>query len=101
MLAEVTDTSADTAEQSSQALLAELGAAHGRPVPLHGEEDGAWPVPGRLGLAPLPQSQLRSTGGTPTGLEGTLVLPDGERAVSNAQSVAAGPAHYGRSQRSS
>lgn len=91
VLAEVTDTSADTAEQSARALLAELGPAHGRPVLLHGEEGGAWPVlrlAGRLGLA------------TRIGLEDTLVLPDGARAGSNAQLVAEGLAQYRRSQRS-
>ncbi|MPY61170.1 hypothetical protein FNH08_29735 [Streptomyces spongiae] len=91
VLAEVTDTSADTAEESARALLTELGTAHGRPVLLHGEEDGAWPVlrlAGRLGLA------------TRIGVEDTLVLPDGDRAGSNAQLVAEGLAQYRRSQRS-
>ncbi|WP_345672631.1 3-keto-5-aminohexanoate cleavage protein [Streptomyces phyllanthi] len=102
--AEVTDPSADTAEGSARALLAELGGAlpqalgsaragrdpH-RPVLLHGAEGGAWPVlrlAGRLGLA------------TRTGLADTLVLPDGERAVSNARLVAEGLAQYRRSLRS-
>ncbi|MGW0825705.1 3-keto-5-aminohexanoate cleavage protein [Streptomyces sp. NPDC002845] len=90
VLAEVTDPSADTAERSAQALLTELGDAHGRPVLLHGEQGGAWPVlrlAGRLGLA------------TRMGLEDTLVLPDGERAVSNAQLVAEAVVQYGAAQR--
>ncbi|MFI7414169.1 3-keto-5-aminohexanoate cleavage protein [Streptomyces sp. NPDC049627] len=92
VLAEVTDTSAETAEDSARALLADLGPALPRPVLLHGEDGGAWPVlrlAGRLGLA------------TRIGLEDTLVLPDGERAVSNAQLVAEGLVQYGWAQRSS
>ncbi|KUN11395.1 hypothetical protein AQI96_21150 [Streptomyces canus] len=90
VLAEVTDTQA--AETSARTLLAELGPAHGRPVLLHGEDAGAWPVlrlAGRLGLA------------TRIGLEDTLALPDGQRAVSNAQLVTEGLVQYGRAQRSS
>ncbi|MBQ1000673.1 3-keto-5-aminohexanoate cleavage protein [Streptomyces sp. RK62] len=78
VLAEVTDPDPDGAVTTARALLAELGPAHGRPVLLHGEEGGAWPVlrlAGRLGLA------------TRIGLEDTLVLPDGERACSNADLV--------------
>ncbi|MCX4573956.1 3-keto-5-aminohexanoate cleavage protein [Streptomyces sp. NBC_01571] len=85
VLAEVTDPSPGTAERSALALLAGLGTAHGVPVLLHGEEGGTWPVlrlAGRLGLA------------TRIGLEDTLVLPDGERAVSNAQLVAEGLVQY-------
>ncbi|MDF3141917.1 MULTISPECIES: 3-keto-5-aminohexanoate cleavage protein [unclassified Streptomyces] len=92
VLAEVRDTSAKTAEESAHALLTDLGAAFGRPVLLHGEDAGAWPVlrlAGRLGLA------------TRIGLEDTLVLPDGERAGSNAQLVAEGLYQYGWAQRSS
>jgi uncharacterized protein (DUF849 family) len=92
VLAEVTDTAVDTAEGSARALLAGLGPAHGRPVLLHGQDGGAWPVlrlAGRLGLA------------TRTGLEDTLLLPDGERALSNAQLVAEALAQYGCAQRSS
>lgn len=92
VLAEVTDPESDTAEDTARALLAELGSAHGRPVLLHGEDGGAWPVlrlAGRLGLA------------TRTGLEDTLVLPDGARALSNAQLVAEGLNQYGWAQRSS
>ncbi|WP_326669979.1 3-keto-5-aminohexanoate cleavage protein [Streptomyces canus] len=90
VLAEVTDT--DAAEAAARTLLAELGPAHGRPVLLHGEDAGAWPVlrlAGRLGLA------------TRVGLEDTLVLPDGRRALSNAQLVAGALAPYGWAQRSS
>ena len=78
VLAEVTDPDPDSAVPTAGALLAELGPAHGRPVLLHGEDGGAWPVlrlAGRLGLA------------TRIGLEDTLVLPDGERACSNAELV--------------
>ncbi|MEU9923376.1 3-keto-5-aminohexanoate cleavage protein [Streptomyces griseoluteus] len=81
VLAEVTDTGPATAVASAHALLTELGTAHGRPVLLHGEDGGAWPVlrlAGRLGLA------------TRIGLEDTLFLPGGERALSNARLVAAG-----------
>jgi uncharacterized protein (DUF849 family) len=90
VLAEVTDTQA--AETSARTLLAELGPAHGRPVLLHGEDAGAWPVlrlAGRLGLA------------TRMGLEDTLLLPDGRRALSNAQLVAEAVVQYGWAQRSS
>ena len=85
VLAEVMDTSADTAQKSAHALLRDLGTAHGRPVLLHGMEGGTWPVlrlAGRLGLA------------TRIGLEDTLVLPDGERAVSNGRLVAEGLVQY-------
>ncbi|MEU8753058.1 3-keto-5-aminohexanoate cleavage protein [Streptomyces chartreusis] len=87
VLAEVTDPSAETAEASARALLADLGPAFGRPVLLHGEDGGAWPVlrlAGRLGLA------------TRIGLEDTLTLPDGERALSNARLVTEGLVQYGR-----
>ncbi|WP_406461505.1 3-keto-5-aminohexanoate cleavage protein [Streptomyces sp. NBC_01622] len=86
VLAEVTDPDADTAEASARALLTELGTDHGRPVLLHGEDGGAWPVlrlAGRLGLA------------TRIGLEDTLFLPDGERALSNTQLVAEALVQYG------
>jgi len=96
VLAEVLDTSADTAEKSAHALLADLGTAHGRPVLLHGMEGGTWPVlrlAGRLGRA------------TRIGLEDTLLLPDGERAISNGQLVAEGLVQhqhqYGRERRTS
>ena len=90
VLAEVTDTSPDTAEQSARALLADLGTAHGRPVLLHGEDGGAWPVlrlAGRLGLM------------TRVGLEDTLLLPDGQRAVSNTQLVTEALGQYGGARR--
>ncbi|WP_329408289.1 3-keto-5-aminohexanoate cleavage protein [Streptomyces sp. NBC_00704] len=79
VLAEVTDTAEDTAVPAARALLAELGPAFGRPVLLHGEDGGAWPVlrlAQRLGLS------------TRIGLEDTLHLPDGQRASSNAELVA-------------
>jgi uncharacterized protein (DUF849 family) len=90
VLAEV--TAPEAAEASARTLLAELGTAHGRPVLLHGEDDGAWPVlrlAGRLGLP------------TRIGLEDTLLLPDGQQAMSNAQLVAEGLVQYGWAQRSS
>ncbi|MGQ5640105.1 MULTISPECIES: 3-keto-5-aminohexanoate cleavage protein [unclassified Streptomyces] len=92
VLAEVTDPDPATAEDSARSLLAALGPAHGRPVLLHGEEGGAWPVlrlAGRLGL------------GTRIGLEDTLFLPDGRRASGNAQLVAEGLVQYGSCRRSS
>ncbi|MFH8801732.1 3-keto-5-aminohexanoate cleavage protein [Streptomyces sp. NPDC017936] len=92
VLAEVTDPDPDDARASARALLSRLGSAHGRPVLLHGEDGGAWPVlrlAGRLGLA------------TRIGLEDTLVLPDGRRAVSNAQLVEEALYQYGRARRSS
>ncbi|WP_306190867.1 3-keto-5-aminohexanoate cleavage protein [Streptomyces sp. MK5] len=90
VLAEVTDPAPETAAESARALLAELGDAHGRPVLLHGEEGGAWSVlrvAGQLGLAAR------------IGLEDTLVLPDGERARSNAQLVSEGLVRYGAGRR--
>ncbi|MEV4789576.1 3-keto-5-aminohexanoate cleavage protein [Streptomyces tuirus] len=81
VLAEVTDTALSSAVSSARALLSGIGTAHGRPVLLHGEDGGAWPVlrlAGRLGLA------------TRIGLEDVLVLPDGVPAGSNAELVAAG-----------
>ncbi|MFI8168360.1 3-keto-5-aminohexanoate cleavage protein [Streptomyces sp. NPDC085931] len=87
VLAEVTDTDPSTAVASARGLLSELGSAHGRPVLLHGEDGGAWPVlrlAGRLGLA------------TRVGLEDVLLLPDGRRAGSNAELVAAGLVECGR-----
>ena len=92
VLAEVTDPDAETAEATARALLSSLDSDHGRPVLLHGEDGGTWPVlrlAGRLGLA------------TRIGLEDTLFLPDGERALSNAQLVAEGLVQYGWAQRSS
>ncbi|MEV0242450.1 3-keto-5-aminohexanoate cleavage protein [Streptomyces sp. NPDC050674] len=86
VLAEVTDTDPPSAAASARTLLSALGSAHGRPVLLHGEDGGAWPVlrlAGRLGLA------------TRIGLEDVLTLPDGRRARSNAQLVAAGLTEHG------
>ncbi|MGW5787549.1 3-keto-5-aminohexanoate cleavage protein [Streptomyces sp. NPDC003757] len=85
VLAEVTDTDPATAPEAARALLTDLGTAHGRPVLLHGEDGGAWPVlrlAGRLGLA------------TRIGLEDTLSLPDGTRATSNAELVTAALAEW-------
>ncbi|MCQ9133490.1 MULTISPECIES: 3-keto-5-aminohexanoate cleavage protein [Streptomyces] len=86
VLAEVTDTVEETAAATARALLAELGPAFGRPVLLHGEDGGAWPVlrlARRLGLAAR------------VGLEDTLYLPDGRRAASNAELVARAVALHG------
>lgn len=81
ILAEVTDPDPTTAESTARTLLAELSTVgHGRPILLHGEDAGTWPVlrlARRLGLD------------TRIGLEDTLVLPDGSRAESNAQLVTA------------
>lgn len=80
VLAEVRDQDPAGAGDTARALLAEIGSAHGRPVLLHGAEGGAWPVlrlAVRLGLP------------TRIGLEDTLRLPNGTRAASNAQLVAA------------
>ncbi|GAA3197499.1 MULTISPECIES: 3-keto-5-aminohexanoate cleavage protein [Streptomyces] len=81
VLAEVTDTAAATAPDTARRLLAALGSARtGRPVLLHGEEGGTWPVLRlalRLGLA------------TRIGIEDTLLLPDGTPARDNAELVAA------------
>ncbi|MFJ8822184.1 3-keto-5-aminohexanoate cleavage protein [Streptomyces sp. NPDC102467] len=78
VLAEVTEPGPGPAEGAARALLTAIGSGHGRPVLLHGEEGGAWPVlrlAARLGL------DMR------IGLEDTLVLPDGGRARSNAELV--------------
>ncbi|MFI8894187.1 3-keto-5-aminohexanoate cleavage protein [Streptomyces paradoxus] len=88
VLAEVTDTDPLGAVSCAHALLSGIGTAHGRPVLLHGEDGGAWPVlrlAGRLGLA------------TRVGLEDVLVLPDGKRAGSNGELVTAGLAEYAAS----
>ncbi|MFB6550043.1 3-keto-5-aminohexanoate cleavage protein [Streptomyces sp. NPDC056405] len=90
VLAEVTDTDPATAEDTAHALLSSLGTAHGRPVLLHGEDAGAWPVlrlAGRLGLPAR------------IGLEDTLFLPDGRRAASNAELVTAGLAEWASARR--
>ncbi|GGJ02138.1 3-keto-5-aminohexanoate cleavage protein [Streptomyces brasiliensis] len=92
VLAEVTDTDPGTAEGTARTLLAELGDAHGRPVLLHGEDGGTWPVlrlAGRLGLA------------TRIGLEDTLLMPDGQPAASNARLVTEALFQSRRSKRSS
>lgn len=81
VLAEVMDPGA-SARETARGLLRALDAygAHGRPVLLHGEDGGAWPVlrlAGELGLA------------TRIGVEDTLLLPDGSPAASNAELVRA------------
>lgn len=90
VLAEVMDPDPATAETSAHTLLAALGEAHGRPLLLHGEESGTWPVlrlAARLGLA------------TRIGLEDTLLLPGGERAASNARLVTEALLQYGSARR--
>lgn len=75
ILVEVTDPSPETAPDTAKALLSDLGTRHGRPVLLHGEGGGAWPVlrlAGRLNL----DARI--------GLEDTLTLPDGAPATDNA-----------------
>ncbi|MFB6770244.1 3-keto-5-aminohexanoate cleavage protein [Streptomyces sp. NPDC056337] len=81
VLAEVTDTGPATARDTARALLSTLGTAHGRPVLLHGEDAGTWPVLRLAGHLGLP---------TRVGLEDILFLPDGSRAASNADLVRAG-----------
>ncbi|MET9141023.1 3-keto-5-aminohexanoate cleavage protein [Streptomyces parvulus] len=85
VLAEVTDTGPATAPDTARALLSTLGTAHGRPVLLHGEDAGAWPVLRLAGRLDLP---------TRIGLEDTLLMPDGRRAPSNAELVRAGLAEW-------
>ncbi|QHC26839.1 3-keto-5-aminohexanoate cleavage protein [Streptomyces sp. GS7] len=82
VLAEVIgDTAPKSAPATARALLAALAPVpHGRPVLLHGQDGGAWPVlrlAGELGLC----SRI--------GIEDTLLLPDGSPAAGNAQLIAA------------
>ncbi|HEX2314682.1 MAG TPA: 3-keto-5-aminohexanoate cleavage protein, partial [Thermomonospora sp.] len=82
VLAEVTDPDPRTAAATGRDLLERLRDAE-RPVLLHGEEGGAWPVlrlAAELGLD------------TRIGLEDTLLLPDGRPAADNAALVRAGRA---------
>jgi hypothetical protein len=65
-------------------------AGYDGPRLLHGAGEACWPLvahAGRLGLA------------TRIGLEDTLVLPDGQRAVSNARLVTEGLVQYGDGRR--
>ncbi|MGW6393685.1 3-keto-5-aminohexanoate cleavage protein [Streptomyces sp. NPDC055103] len=78
--AEVADADAATARATALALLGSLDVPAGVPVLLHGVDGGTWPVlrlARRLGL------------GTRIGLVDTLLLPDGTRARSYAELVAA------------
>lgn len=75
ILAEVTDTDAETATDTAKALLHDLGTRLSRPILLHGEDGGAWPV---LRLAVRLNLDVR------IGLEDTLELPDGSPAADNA-----------------
>ncbi|WP_242901743.1 3-keto-5-aminohexanoate cleavage protein [Actinomadura terrae] len=74
VLAEVTDTDPETAQETAKDLLHALRAGHDRPILLHGEDGGAWPV---LRLA------ARRGLDTRIGLEDTLTLPDGSPAPDN------------------
>ncbi|GAA1811771.1 3-keto-5-aminohexanoate cleavage protein [Actinomadura chokoriensis] len=78
ILAEVTDTDPRTATGTAKALLHAIGTGHGRPILLHGEDGGAWPV---LRLAARHNLDVR------IGLEDTLTLPDGSPAGDNATLV--------------
>jgi uncharacterized protein (DUF849 family) len=86
VLAEVTDTDPATAPGTAVGLLGELAGPDGpdevagRPVLLHGEEGGAWPV-----LRVAAERGLD----TRIGLEDVLVLPDGAPAADNAELVLA------------
>ncbi|MFE0651692.1 3-keto-5-aminohexanoate cleavage protein [Streptomyces sp. NPDC059534] len=74
------------AEAVALALLSDIARPAGVPLLLHGVDGGAWPVlrlARRLGLARR------------IGLEDTLLLPDGTRARSNAELVAAAVAGPG------
>ncbi|GAA2577076.1 3-keto-5-aminohexanoate cleavage protein [Actinomadura fulvescens] len=79
VLAEVVDPDPETAPATAAALLTEL-APNERPVLLHGEQGGAWPV---LRLAASLGLDTR------IGLEDTLLLPDGSAAPDNAALVRA------------
>ncbi|MBW8481423.1 3-keto-5-aminohexanoate cleavage protein [Actinomadura parmotrematis] len=79
VLAEVTDTDPATAPDTAAALLDALAGA-ARPVLLHGEDGGAWPV---LRLAAARGLDTR------IGLEDVLALPDGTAADGNAALVRA------------
>jgi uncharacterized protein (DUF849 family) len=74
VLAEVTDTDPETSTGTAKDLLHTLGTGHGRPVLLHGEDGGAWPV---LRLAVRFNLDIR------IGLEDALTLPDGSPAADN------------------
>ncbi|MFA1547365.1 3-keto-5-aminohexanoate cleavage protein [Actinomadura chokoriensis] len=78
VLAEVTDTAPETATDTAKALLHAIGTRHARPILLHGEDGGAWPV---LRLAVRHNLDVR------IGLEDTLTLPDGSPAGDNAALV--------------
>ncbi|MFD9210477.1 3-keto-5-aminohexanoate cleavage protein [Streptomyces sioyaensis] len=84
VLAEVIGTDVGHPPDAAREVLATVaGAAPGRPVLLHGMDDGAWPVlrlAGELGLD------------TRIGLEDTLLLPDGRPAHDNAELICAAAA---------
>ncbi|MFD0385644.1 3-keto-5-aminohexanoate cleavage protein [Streptomyces stramineus] len=78
VLAEITDTSPQTAVRAAADLLDELRPGATSPILLHGEDDAAWPV---LQLAASRRLDTR------IGLEDVLRLPDGTPAESNADLV--------------
>ncbi|TDD66069.1 hypothetical protein E1293_39590 [Actinomadura darangshiensis] len=78
ILAEVTDGDPETATGTAKDLLHDLGTRLSRPILLHGEDGGAWPV---LRLAVRLNLDVR------IGLEDTLDLPDGSPAGDNATLV--------------
>lgn len=78
VLVEITDLTAKGAAATAEALLARLRSVT-RPLLLHGEGAGAWPV-----LRVAAQHGLD----TRIGLEDTLQLPDGSIAADNAELVA-------------
>jgi uncharacterized protein (DUF849 family) len=78
ILAEVTDPDPETATGTAKELLHDLGTRLSRPILLHGEDGGAWPV---LRLAVRLNLDVR------IGLEDTLDLPDGSPAADNAALV--------------
>jgi uncharacterized protein (DUF849 family) len=78
ILAEITDTSPQTAIRAATELLEELRSATNSPILLHGEDDAAWAV---LRMAASLRLDLR------IGLEDVLHLPDGTTAETNADLI--------------
>ncbi|MET8830284.1 3-keto-5-aminohexanoate cleavage protein [Streptomyces sp. NPDC004610] len=76
ILAEVTDQ--DTPEHTAHTLLTRIAPTPTRPILLHGKDKGAWPI---LHLARTLGLHSR------IGLEDTLTLPGGGRALSNEELV--------------
>ncbi|MGW0563227.1 3-keto-5-aminohexanoate cleavage protein [Streptomyces sp. NPDC003016] len=78
ILAEITDTSPQTAIQAATGLLQELRSATKASILLHGEDNAAWAV---LQMAASLQLDMR------IGLEDVLQLPDGTTAETNADLI--------------